>query len=302
MTRSIAALPGHLDHELRLFMRVARAGSLRAAAEELNVSQAALSKSIKKLEDALGAAMFVRHGRGLRPTPQGLQAMESLQRGFNVVDETLSGLVDGRGFDSLSIASVSTLAAYMLAAFSQEFLRDWPQVQLKLWSLSSPDVVDAVLHGRTDLGLVYDVAVAEREVKAWRLLDEALVGYVPAWSARPASQPLSEFCAQPLVLPPREFAVRRVVERELGRSANPLIECNSVELTLDLVAAGVGATILPRQLPSALVTSRALAQVNLSHARLTRQVVLIQHRTASARPSLGAAIDLLQSVASRLKT
>jgi DNA-binding transcriptional LysR family regulator len=119
MTRSIAALPGHLDHELRLFVRVARAGSLRVAAEELQLSQAALSKSIKKLEDALGGAVFVRRGRGLRPTPQGLQALESLQRGFNVVDETLSGLVDGRGFDSLSIASVSTLASYMLPAFSR---------------------------------------------------------------------------------------------------------------------------------------------------------------------------------------
>jgi LysR family transcriptional regulator, nitrogen assimilation regulatory protein len=302
MTRPIAAVPGHLDHELRLFVRVARAGSLRVAAEELNLSQAALSKSIKKLEDALGGAVFVRHGRGLRPTPQGLQALESLQRGFNVVDETLSGLVDGRGFDSLSIASVSTLASYMLPAFSRQFLLDWPRVQLKLWSLSSPDVVDAVLHGRTDLGLVYDVAVAEREVKVWRLLDEELVGYVPSRAAAPASQTLSDFCAQPLVLPPREFAVRRVVERELGRSANPLIECNSVELTLDLVAAGVGATILPRQLPAAMLTSRALVPIGLSHARLTRQVVLIQHRTASARPSLGAAIELLQAVASRLES
>jgi DNA-binding transcriptional LysR family regulator len=300
MTRPTAALPGHLDHELRLFVRVARVGSLRAAAEELNLSQAALSKSIKKLEAALGSAVFVRHGRGLRPTPRGLQALESLQRGFNVLDETLSGMVDGLGFDSLSIASVSTLAAYLLPAFSQQFLLDWPQVQIKVWSLSSPDVVEAVLHGRADLGLVYDVAVAEREVKTWRLLDEELVGYVPARTALPASQTLSQFCTQPLVLPPREFAVRRVVERELGRFASPRIECNSVELTLDLVAAGVGATILPRHLPPALIASRMLAQVALTGAQLTRQVVLIQHRSTPARQSLAAAVQMLQAVALRL--
>lgn len=62
--------------ELRNFMRVAHAGSVSRAAQELRVAQPALSRQIKKLEHELGTPLFSRHGRGMRLSAAGARLLE----------------------------------------------------------------------------------------------------------------------------------------------------------------------------------------------------------------------------------
>jgi LysR family nitrogen assimilation transcriptional regulator len=62
--------------ELRNFMRVARAGSVSRAAQELRLAQPALSRQIRKLEHELGVSLFARHGRGVRLSAAGSLLLE----------------------------------------------------------------------------------------------------------------------------------------------------------------------------------------------------------------------------------
>jgi LysR family transcriptional regulator, nitrogen assimilation regulatory protein len=288
-----------LDSELRLFLRVARAGSLRAAADELASSQAGLSKRIRRLEEALGAPLFVRHGRGLRLNPFGVALQDSLHDGFGAVDAAVALVRDRNGGPAarLAMACVSTLAAYLVPRWVAHLEHIAPTLRLGITNASSPDVIEAVMHARADIGLVYDIAVTESELIATPLLDEQLVGYSAGHAAPAGGETLAAFCSRPLVLPPRDFAVRRIVERELGRPTRPLIECNSLDLTLDIVAGGRGVTLLPQALPDAPIAARGLVRVPINGAQLQRRVVVVRHAATALHEHLALALRALQDVA-----
>jgi LysR family transcriptional regulator, nitrogen assimilation regulatory protein len=289
------------DADLRVILRVARTGSLRATADELGLSQAALSKTLARVERGLGVPLFVRHGRGLRPTAASAALFETLIGAFGRIDTATETVSQGAP-TKVVIATVQTIANYLLQELVSRWLARSPGVQLGLLALSAPQVVDAVVHGQADLGLVYDIAVATDEVRVTRLFDETLVGCVALDAAVPPRESLAEFCKRPLLLPPRDFAVRRIIEREFGAPLRPRVECNSLDLILLLVAQGQGVTLVPRELPTERLALQGLRKLPLDGARLTRQVVAVQHR--SVAPG-GVVTDLLQTLhgqASRLST
>ena len=112
----------HLNyHHLFYFWSVAKEGNLTRAAEQLNVSQSALSSQIRQLQDQLGYALFNREGRSLRLTEVGhlvLEYAESIFRlGSELLDLTESGELQRS--QRLRIGSVATLSRN----FQENFLR-----------------------------------------------------------------------------------------------------------------------------------------------------------------------------------
>src|SRR5471032_2836582 len=81
---------GSRDNQLRMFVAVAKANSLREAAEILVVTQPALSKQIRALELALGTKLFLRHGRGMQLTPDGHALFLKVEPLLNSLDATFS--------------------------------------------------------------------------------------------------------------------------------------------------------------------------------------------------------------------
>ena len=82
--------------ELRNFMRVARAGSVSRAAQELRLAQPALSRQIKKLEHELGVSLFARHGRGVRLSVAGSLLLERAEAIVHLVHQTSEEIKDDR--------------------------------------------------------------------------------------------------------------------------------------------------------------------------------------------------------------
>jgi len=268
------------DHALRQFVFAARSPSLRKAAETLAISQPALSKQIRRLEEQLGFALFRRHGRGIALTASGVELLARLEPAFNQIDSAMSAAAAaGASTHHLSIATVNTLAAYLLPDLAVEFRRAGATARLTLMTASSQDVVEAVVRGKADMGFVYDVAIDSEEVERILLHDELLVGYRLAGSGLPSEITVADLAVLPLILPPRPYVLRRIVERECGQPLQPAIESNSVELTLDLVAGGCGMGVLPARLGQAMVASRGLERVRIAGGRLERKVAVIRrHR------------------------
>lgn len=265
------------DHALRQFVFAARSPSLRKAAETLAISQPALSKQIRRLEEHLGFALFRRHGRGVALTASGAELLARLEPAFEQIDHAMgAAAAAGASTHHLGIATVNTLAAYLLPDLAVAFRAQGATARLTLMTASSQDVVEAVVRGKADMGFVYDVAIDSEEVERVLLHDERLVGYRLAGQGLPREIPVAELAAQTLILPPRPYVLRRIVERECGRPLQPAIESNSVELTLDLAAAGCGMGILPARLGAAMVASRGLERVRIVGGRFERKVAAIR--------------------------
>lgn len=131
----------HLN-ALRALEASVRLGSFRAAAEELNVTPAAVGQQVKKLEDAIGQELLVRTHNGFVPTFLAEAAAERLTSGLQQVSDALELLNRGRDQATLSVSIVPTIAEYWLAPRLPAFWQANPGIELRLDSTSS--MVDPV--------------------------------------------------------------------------------------------------------------------------------------------------------------
>lgn len=289
------------DRLLRTFLLVAQGGSLQKAADKLGLTQPAVSKQISALESFLECALFTRHGRGMALTPPGQRLAQSVAEQFALLDaalDTARSAADAVRY--VRIASVNTLAAYLLPPVVAQLRQAHPALVVRLDTASSPDVVDQVVRGHADLGMVYDLAVNTDAVQVQRLYHEEMCAYgllPPGAQAVPLT--VAALAQRPLIVPPRPYALRRVIERELPGPLAIAAECSSVSASLDLAAAGVGMVILPSALPELAVAPRGLARFAIADADLGRQVVVI-HRAGPQPPqALAAALQVIGQFAAR---
>lgn len=142
-------------NQLRDFIAVAKHGSLRAAARELDIAQPSLTKSIQALEAELAAPLFQRTSRGAIVTPVGSALlvraeliMEELRRAKDEVDQLTSG---GSGEVSIGISTAPTLL--FLARVLKDFRRQFPDVKLRIVNGIFPIIIPEMKEGRLDFAV-----------------------------------------------------------------------------------------------------------------------------------------------------
>jgi DNA-binding transcriptional LysR family regulator len=152
-------------YPLHVFRLVARYGSVTRAAQELYISQPAVSKHIRTLETRLGAPLFERTGRGMLLTPLGEAVLERANSLFAQVEDIphLANAVQNRIQGEVKIAASSTPGAYLLPGVLRQFKDRYPDVEPLLTVGDSAEVL-ALLHDyRVALAVVGQVPhLAER--------------------------------------------------------------------------------------------------------------------------------------------
>jgi LysR family transcriptional regulator, glycine cleavage system transcriptional activator len=120
---------------LRAFEAVAFHGSFTQAADELAVSQGAVSHQIKQIEDNLGVLLFHRSARGVSLTPQGLLLREAAEQAFDKIGEVVSLIRADRKTQILRVRAGPFFAMKVIAPSISEFMKANPGVQLHLNNL-----------------------------------------------------------------------------------------------------------------------------------------------------------------------
>ena len=210
---------GHLNlHHLRYFWTIAKRGTLTQAAEELNVSQSALSTQLKKLEDSLGHSLFERRGRGLHLTEAGRIALDHAETIFRSGEELVRTLGGRAGPDRrpLRVGAITTLSRN----FQLDFLRPLvgrPDVELivrsgtmrELLGLLEAHLLDVVL---TNQAVPRDGATPFHS----HLIEEQPVSLVSRTDAAALDAPFAfpeDLGGTPVLLPGVASAVRAEFDR-----------------------------------------------------------------------------------------
>jgi DNA-binding transcriptional LysR family regulator len=222
---------------LQYLDEVARSGSIRKAAEKLNVASSAVNRQILALEAELGAPLFLRLPRKLvltaagelmiRHVRQTLREMKGVRRRI----EELKGLRQGE----ITLAIMSGLAANMVPSVAADFRRSSPRVKLTVRLLTTGrDITAAVLAGEAQLGLGFDFA----RDPALRVLASNVgrLGAVMAPDhplATRALLGLNECVDFPLIFSDESMAIRPYLEEAFAGAminAEPSLETNSIEV------------------------------------------------------------------------
>ena len=117
---------------LRCFEAAARAGSFSRAAEELNVTQSAVSHQVRQLEDWFGLALFDRQGRQTLPTPKGQELARSLAEAFDIMAAACRRLQQSESGPTLTIAALPSFATIWLIPRLSQFFQEHPEVSVKV--------------------------------------------------------------------------------------------------------------------------------------------------------------------------
>lgn len=259
--------------QLSCFLRVAELCSFSAAARALGVSQPALSRTIRQVEDTIGARLFDRDTRNVVLTQAGTELRplaERLVAEFGGAYGALARFVAGQT-GRLAVAALPSMAAVLLVPAIARFARTNPEVEVAILDALSGSVLDAVADGRADAGLT--IRPAPRATLTYKPLlsdefglvcssDDALAGDGPL--------PWSVFSGRPFVAMAPQSSVRQMTDAAFlraGLAIAPLYGCAFLGTTGHLVAADLGITALPR------LTLPLLGQPGLIWRRLERPVM-----------------------------
>lgn len=240
--------PLNYNH-LRYFRAVAHTGNLTRTAEQLNVSQSALSVQIKRLEEQLGHQLFERRGRALHLTEAGRLTLDHADTIFATGDELLSTLrQEGRARRAVRVGSLATLSRNFQLSFLKPLLGR-ADVDLILRSGGAEDLLrgletlnlDVVLMNQPPPRDALSTFVAHR-------LDEQIVSLVGT-PERFAGETVETLLAtHPVVLPTAESSVRTGFDAWMERlDLRPQIaaEVDDMAMMRLLAREGVGLAVLP---------------------------------------------------------
>ena len=280
---------------LRMFRAVARSGSVAAAAALVHSVPSNLSARIRKLEEELGAPLFVRETRGMRPTPAGEVLLEYAERILALSDEARLAVSEAAGEGGvLRLASMETTAALRLPPLLASFAATHPRVALSLSTGTSEGAVQAVLERRADLAFVGGPLRHDRLAGAVAFVEE-LVLAVPA-----GVNSVEQANTRAMLVFRSGCAYRARTEnwfRHRGEPTSHVMEFGTLDGLLGCVGAGMGVTLLPRAVVERPHLAGQVAALAIADGRV--ETWLIRHRDARPTRAMEDFAALVSGVAAR---
>lgn len=258
--------------QLRIFLAVAAREHVTRAAEDLNLTQSAVSAALMALEDRHGVPLFDRIGRGIALTEAGRRFVPHARAVLHRAAEAASLLADlsNRVGGSLRIVASQTVASYWLPPYLMRFRALHPQVDLQFQPGNTTTAVAAVLDGQADLAVVEGTVgvpgVITRTVAEDRLA--VLVGTDHPW-ADGRRLATADLPGSPWVLREAGSGTRQDFNDELARRGlspadlQVLLDLPTNEACIAAVEVGTAATLLSRRAAAPHLAQGLLVQAGL---------------------------------------
>jgi DNA-binding transcriptional LysR family regulator len=220
---------------------VARCGSIRKAADRLNVTSSAVNRRIMDLEEELGAPLFERRPRGVRLTAAGEVFVNYLRHQYGEVERMKSQIEDLKGMrrGTVRIACSQALALEFLPSQIGEFRKRHPFVSFEIKVFDHEQAMSALAAYEVDLALVFRPPFLAN-FQPLMVLEQRIIAVMSAEHPLAARRTvrLRDCAAYPVALPERSIGGRQLLEEALARHRIALqvaAESNSFEMLRGLV-------------------------------------------------------------------
>ena len=282
----------------RVVQAVARTGSMSKAALALNTVQSNVTARVKALEAEVGSALFERTNRGVTLTAAGQRLLPFATQAARLLEDAKRAVADdGTPSGALVVGSLDTTAALRLSPILAEFASAYPAVDLSLRTGTTAELIDQVRDRQLEGAFVCG-PVHHPELVAEPFFQEELVVL---------TSPCVEFdklIGKPdlkIVVLKAGCSYRLHLEAWLARHGVVGVrhlEFGTLEAIVSCVSAGIGVTLLPRTLVSALWERRPLRIHPLPNGAGWVDTVFIRHRDAFVSSALQAFLDLARPAVS----
>lgn len=289
-------------HKLKLFIIVYERGSFNRAAQELYLSQSAISQHMHSLEAALGTPLFERSPQGIQPTPAGdlLYSYAHKMLGLLADAEREIMQVGQAQNHQLTVSATPGISVYLLPAWLQQFQVAYPNINVSLQTVLTAEVVRDVLNGRYDLGFL-EGELAELDTEhlgKMRFRDIAynvMVNAQHPWASREII-PAAELAQTPFITRQPSSRTRHWLETTLAQydlKLKNIAELDSPGAIKYALLNKMGAAILPDYAVEREVERGEIHPVKISEFELKRPLLFVWDKRQPFTPIQRAFITLL---------
>jgi len=272
--------------QLEMFRAVVEAGSFTGAALRLHVSQSAISRQLKLLEEELGTLLLQRTGRGVHVTPEGHILLAAANQIWRDMQEVVAQIADTQKLQRgiISLGGGMTVCLHILPKLLKKFHTLYKNVDLRITTGTSVDLLQRLRAHDVDL-LLLTLPIVGQDLEIVPVLKEEMI-VVTANNhalARQRTIEASALARSPLILFESGSNTRRVIdefflEQQIG--VNVVMETENVEIIKAMVANGLGVTILPYGAMAADLRTRRFGWTRVRGAHLYRDTGWVYLKSA----------------------
>lgn len=237
---------------LRYLDEVARSGSIRRAAERLNVAASAISRQILKLEQSVGTDLFERIPGGLRLTPAGEAMLRHVRSTLAEYERTRADIDTLQGVRSghVRIASLDSVMARLLPGALTAFMAENPMVTFSITACGPGEIAKQVKDAKADIGISFEMGNPAGVHVTHDIASPLCAMVAPDHPlAQQSATTFAECARYPLLAQEDRGPIRSVLETELAEArllARSVVSANNLPVVRALVIAGVGIAFYTR--------------------------------------------------------
>jgi LysR family transcriptional regulator, hydrogen peroxide-inducible genes activator len=264
--------------QIRYFLAIAQFGGFTRAANELRISQPAMSRSVARLEEEVGQPLFDRDARPLKLTAVGLTFQKRCMQISELVEQTLSEITDDDSTGRFRIGAIPTIAPYWLPQAISCFVKVRPKAELFIYEEVTTKLLERIRNGELDAAIM-SLPFDHQYLEVRKLFEEEL--YLMRGKSHPLAsrKKVSTGDVQdfPMLLLDQSHCLsEQVASFCRQRSVQPIALERVAQLTTvqELVAIGHGISFIPSMARSEHAAYRGLYQ-SLDGVKPKRTIVLV---------------------------
>jgi DNA-binding transcriptional LysR family regulator len=292
------------NFKLKVFRVVADTLNYRRAADELHLTQPAITSQIKSLEESLGIALFDRISREIKLTPAGTTLLQYVRQIEAVTNEAVAALAPFGGQEGveISIGASHTIAVYLLPQLLLPLLEEWPKLRIHIMGGSTNEILHALTMHQIGIGLIE--APAFRPDLKIEVFGEDELTLIVRPDHRWAEKTLlraAELVQEPILLREVGSGMRKFVEGYLERNGvlrqqlRTSIDINSSEAILAAVEAGLGVGFVPYAALKKALQTESVKTVPLANGPIRRDFSIVLLNGPEPKGPVGQLLQLLRA-------
>lgn len=282
---------------LQTFIKVAETGSFSIAAEQLYITQPAISKRIKQLEQQFGSKLVDRKGKHIQLTQTGQALLPKARKILNNIQAARQQIADMEGspMGTLSMATSHHVGLHHLPPILRSFTAQYPEVELDLNFMDSEQACQLIEHNELDLAVVTLPFDQKPKLEFTTIWDDHLM--ITCASNHPLAATKSptfhDLIKHPAVLPSHGTFTRDAIDKALQEVLGDLkinLETNYLETIKMMVSVGLGWSILPHSM-----LDESLFQLKIPGFKASRQLGIVLNKNRSKSNPVNAMLELIHA-------
>lgn len=280
--------------QIEAFVNVAKFKSFSKAAEAIFLSQPTISAHVATLEQELNLSLFDRRGKDVKLTKAGTIFLEYALNLVNIRNSAISTLseFDNKISGNLSIASSTTPCRFILPALVKSFYDIYSEVHFSINEASTRNVIEQVLLGDADIGMVGEV-ITDSRLSYTKIGDDRLV-LISNKPNVPKNVKIKDITKLPFILREKGSATRNVFEHSLKSNGysvdklNVFAEVSSLEAVLQFVKSGLGVSIASELACNDYISTGLIKMHTIEDLDITRDIYIVTHLKRTLPPTAKA--------------